>query len=239
MQSGFRAILPELPAGEVLRDVLLYRKPVCVVALLAFLRELTRPEGRMPPPLRASIVFDDPNLRWRSYGYIDYRRLLEHADEHDYHVAMAMIPLDAVRPHRGTVELFRRHSNRLSLVYHGNDHIKRELMVPPMSAAADALAAQAIRRVSRFEHQHGVRVDRVMMPPHGLCSEVMTAALGRVGFDALSAIHPLPWTERPPIDHLPTGMAPAQFVRGCAVIPASRWTARLPSSACARSSTSL
>ena len=47
------------------------------------------------PPLRAAIVFDDPNLRWRSYGYIDYRRLVEHADEHGYHAAMAMIPLDA------------------------------------------------------------------------------------------------------------------------------------------------
>ena len=30
--------------------------------------------GRLAaPPLRAAFVFDDPNLRWRSYGFIDYR----------------------------------------------------------------------------------------------------------------------------------------------------------------------
>ena len=48
-----------------------------------------------------------------------------------------------------------------------------------------------------------------MMPPHGLCSEPMARALGDVGFDALCAIHPLPWTEQPPADPPLAGWRPA------------------------------
>ena len=73
------------------------------------------------------MLFDDPNLRWRSYGFINYGELLEHADAHGYHVAMAMIPLDAGRPNRAAAALFRERRDRLSLVFHGNDHIKGEL----------------------------------------------------------------------------------------------------------------
>jgi hypothetical protein len=58
-----------------------------------------------------------------------------------------------------------------------------------------------------------------MMPPHGLCSEPMTRALGALGFDALCAIHPLPWTEEPPSDPVLAGWHPGGFVGGCAVIP--------------------
>ena len=41
-----------------------------------------------------------------------------------------MIPLDAGRPHRAAAALFRERPDRLSLVFHGNDHIKGELMAP-------------------------------------------------------------------------------------------------------------
>jgi hypothetical protein len=210
--------LPELGPDEGLYALLL-RRPIALVALIQFLRALTAPaEWRAAPP-RAAIVFDDPNLRWRSYGFIDYRRLVEHADEHGYHAAMAMIPLDAGRAHAPTVSLFARRRDRLSLVFHGNDHIKRELMAPRDRATGLAVAAQAQRRVLRFEQRSGLAVDRVMMPPHGLCSRQMASALAALGFDGLCAIHPLPWTEeRPP--HMPLlGWRPAEFVDGCAVLP--------------------
>jgi hypothetical protein len=81
------------------------------------------------------------------------------------------------------------------------------------------MAAQAVRRITRFERRTGLRVDRVMMPPHGLCSEPMSRALGAVGFDALCAIHPLPWTEDWRSGPLLAGWRPADFVGGCPVIP--------------------
>jgi hypothetical protein len=213
-----RAALPELGAGELLYG-LLSRRPLATVGLMHFLRELTAQDGWTPPPLRASIVFDDPNLRWRRYGFIDYRRLVDHADRHGYHAAMAMIPLDAAWTHAPTVALFRGRPDRLSLVFHGNDHLKGELMGPATRDAALALLAQALRRVERFERRNRLGVDRVMMPPHGLAARSVTQALAAFGFDALCAIHPLPWTETPPADPPLAGWRPGEFVDGCAIVP--------------------
>ena len=93
-----RSTLPELGSDDVLY-ALLSRHQLTAVALIQFLRGLCAAEDWTPTPLRAAFLFDDPNLRWRSYGFIDYARLAAHADEHGYHAAMAMIPLDAGRPH--------------------------------------------------------------------------------------------------------------------------------------------
>jgi hypothetical protein len=213
-----RCVLAELAPGQVL-TALLWEHSVVAVALVGFLRGLSGSAGWSTPPVRAAFLFDDPNLRWRSYGFIDYRRLVEHADEHGYHAAMAMIPLDAGRPHRPTVSLFARRRDRLSLVCHGNDHVRQELLRPRDPAGALAMAAQAMRRIERFEQRAGLPVDRVMTPPHGLCSENVTHALGAVGFDALCAIHPIPWTGDPPPSAVLAGWESADFVGGCAVIP--------------------
>lgn len=210
--------LPELGPAQALRD-LLGERPLAMIALVQLLRAATRANSFAEPALRATILFDDPNLRWRSYGYIHYRQLLDHADAHDYHAAMAMIPLDGWRQHRATVELFRRRPDRLSLVLHGNDHLALELMRPPDDAAALAIAAQALRRAARFESRYGLRMDRVMTPPHGMCSAASARALAALRFDALCAIHPLPWRERIPAGRPLAGWDAAEFAAGCAVIP--------------------
>jgi hypothetical protein len=213
-----RSSLPELSEEQSLRD-LFERRALTLVALIHFLRELTAIDAFRPPGLRATILFDDPNLRWRTYGFIDYRALLAHADAHGYHAAMAMIPLDGWLQHRPTVELFRRRADRLSLVLHGNNHLARELMASTDYADAVATAAQAMRRAERLEARYGLRMDRVMTPPHGMCSAAVARALGALGFDALCAIHPFPWTERAPADRPLAGWDPAEFACGCAVIP--------------------
>lgn len=213
-----RSSLPELRSDQALSD-LLDGRAVPLVALTQFLRALTTADSFRAPPLRAVFLFDDPNLRWRTYGFIDYGRLLEHADQQGYHASMAMIPLDGGRPHRATAAMFRERPDRLSLAVHGNNHLAEELLRPTDDAGALSLAAQALRRVARFESRAGLRVDRVMAPPHGLCSESAARALGSVGFDALCAAHPLPWTHRPPASRPLAGWEPAEFVGGCAVIP--------------------
>jgi hypothetical protein len=214
-----RAPLLELAPHAVLRDGLSGQGGLALIVLVQFLRELSQTTSFRPPPLRASIIFDDPNLRWRSYGFIDYEGLVRHADAHGYHAAMAMIPLDWWRPHRATAALFRRRSDRVSLVFHGNNHVKRELLRLGDDSRAMALSAQALRRISRFEARYDLRVDRIMTPPHGMCSASVARALGAVGFDALCSIHPLPWTESPPADRLLAGWDPAEFAGPCAVIP--------------------
>lgn len=213
-----RSSLPDLAPGAILRD-LLPERALALVALTQFLRTASEGVALSEPPLRAAFLFDDPNLRWRTYGYIDYRRLLEHAQTHGYHASMAMVPLDGRLQHRATVELFRRNRNRLSLVFHGNNHVGQELLRAENEVSALGLAAQAIRRVEAFEARYGLPVDRVMTPPHGMCSASVARGLGAVGFDAVCAIHPLPWTERPPAGRPLAGWGPAEFAEGCAVVP--------------------
>jgi hypothetical protein len=210
--------LPELGEDSIVY-ALLADRAIAVVALLQFLRARLGAARWLPAPLRAAIVFDDPNLRRRSYGFIDYAELAEHARKHGYHAAMAMIPIDAGRAHPRALELFAQRPGPLSLNIHGNDHNAAELLAPRADGDARAFAAQALRRVERFERRTGLSVDRVMMPPHGRCSQVMSQALGAVGFDALSAIHPLPWTNEWRRGPALTGMRPADFVGGCPVIP--------------------
>jgi hypothetical protein len=213
-----RCALPELGPDQALRD-LFTEHALTLIALVQFLRTVTDADSFSSPKLRAVILFDDPNLRWRTYGFIDYRQLLEHADAHGYHASMAMIPLDVWGQHRATVDLFRKHADRLSLVLHGNNHVARELMQPVDDADAIAIAAQAMRRAARFESRYGLGIDRVMTPPHGMCGANIARALGALGFDALCAIHPLPWTERTPAGRPLAGWDPAEFAEGCAVIP--------------------
>ncbi len=210
--------LPEMAAPRALRE-LLAERPLAMLALIEFLRSATAAHAYEPPPLRAAILFDDPNLRWRTYGFIDYRRLLAHAEAHGYHASIATIPLDGGRQHRATVELFRRHPERLSLAFHGNDHLSRELLRAEDPTRATAIVAQALRRIARLEARSGLRVDRVMTAPHGMCSAAVASVLPRLGFDALCAIHPLPWRESIPADRPLAGWGPAEFAAGCAVIP--------------------
>jgi hypothetical protein len=212
-----RSVLAELDADHVLWS-LLSRRAIAAVAVVHFLR-LATGQDTSRPVLRATFMFDDPNLRWRSYGFLQYQRLVDHADEHGYHAAMAMVPLDAGRPHSTTASLFAHRRDRLSVLYHGNDHVHQELWAVSDPEEALSVAAQARRRIAGFERRSGVRVDRVMTPPHGLCSREMAVALTSVGFEAICAEHPLPWTGELPADRLLAAWTPADFVDGSVVIP--------------------
>jgi hypothetical protein len=169
------------------------------------------------PPARAALLFDDPNLRRPRYGFIDLRALDAHAAAHGYHAALATIPLDARAAHPAAVAALR--AGRVSLVVHGNDHTRRELMRPATRADGLALGASALRRIAALEARTGLRVDRVMTAPHGLCALPTARALGDLGFDALCAIHPFPWSERPDPARPLAGWWPAEFQEGCAVVP--------------------
>jgi hypothetical protein len=211
--------LSDLRGDDTLRAWLHTERALGLVALVQLLRGL-RDDGWSTPPLRAAFVFDDPNLRHPTYGFLDFRTLLTHAERHDYHASMAMIPLDARwAKNREAVRLFAQHPQRLSLNVHGNNHVRRELLADLGRDEAIALGAQALRRVRAFERRTGLGVDRVMMPPHGMCSPSVVDGLARLPFDTLSTIHPCPWTERPPADQPLAGWAPADFVTGCAVLP--------------------
>lgn len=205
----------ELDEAEPLRDRLGRERSLALLPLLELLRELTAESAWHPPPLRATFLLDDPNLHWPSYGFLSLPRLGRHAAEHGYHLALAMVPLDARISDPRAVRLLRS-NGEISLSVHGNNHFGGELGRDGEEEEALALAAQALRRIAKFERRTGEPVSRVMVPPHEECSEAMAAALARTGFAAITMTRPFPWLSPPPRhwltsagDDALTGWAPA------------------------------
>jgi hypothetical protein len=185
----------ELAAGELLRERLLPGRCLALLALTHFVRGLTAARDWRPPPLRAAIILDDPNLHWPTYGHLRYQELLEHAARHRYHLAVAMIPLDAWLVHPGAARLFREGADRLSILVHGNDHDGGELGRVSTVPDGQRLAAHALRRIERFERRSGVPVSRVMVPPHERITDHALRGLVSCGFEAVSTARPFPWLE--------------------------------------------
>jgi hypothetical protein len=185
----------ELAAGELLRERLLPGRCLALLALMHFVRGLTAARDWRPPPLHAAIVLDDPNLHWPTYGHLRYQELLEHAARHRYHLAVAMIPLDAWLVHPVAARLFREGADRLSVLVHGNDHDGGELGRVGSAADGQRLAAHALRRIERFERRSGVCVSRVMVPPHERITDHAMRGLVACGFEGVSTARPFPWVE--------------------------------------------
>lgn len=207
------AVAPaELGEGEPLRNRLEALGPgrsLALLPLLEMLRKLTAETAWRPPPLRATFLLDDPNLHWPSYGFLSLPRLDRHAAAHGYHMALAMVPLDARVSHPGAVRLLRQ-GHGISLCVHGNDHFGAELGRVRGEDEALALAALAVRRMAAFERRTRLSVSPVMIPPHEECSEAMAGALARTGYAAITMTRPFPWLSPPPRHWLtaPVGEGP-------------------------------
>jgi hypothetical protein len=216
----------ELGAEEALRERLCLSRSAALLPLVHFLRQLTAPIGWQPPTPRASIVFDDPNLHWPSYGFVKLGELSEHARAHGYHASLATVPLDTWFAHPAAVRALKESAGAISLSVHGNDHNGGELGRQLTEADGLALAAQALRRIGAFERRTGIAVDRVMVPPHEECSEPTVQGLLRSGFEAITMTRPYPWLARPPrtwlarpegVDAL-VGWRPADFAGALPVL---------------------
>jgi hypothetical protein len=215
--------ISELAQGEVLRDKL---RDGCFMGLLplaAMARAVAAEDGWRSTPTAGCIVVDDPNLHRLSYGHLKLRDLVADAKRYGYHVALAQVPLDSWYADRRAAELVRRHPRQISLMVHGNDHVASEMGRIETGLAANHLAAQALRRISRFEARTRLHVQRVIAPPHGECSEEMADGLVRFGFEAMTVSRPMPWREHPPAERLDAGWTRATFVgRGLPIITRQR-----------------
>lgn len=188
----------ELGPDEALRERLRDGRSAALLPLVHFLRDLTLDLAWQPPPPRACFLFDDPNLHWRSYGFLELPALAAHAAEHGYHASLATIPLDARLAHPAAVRALAESGGAISLAVHDNDHDGAELGRVGTDAEAVALAAQALRRLDRFSRRTGLPVDRVMVPPHERCSEATVEGLRRCRFEAITMTRPFPWEAEPP-----------------------------------------
>lgn len=197
--------LPHLDGAERLKTHLRSGRFLALTAIVHLMRTVTGYADWVRPANRASMTIDDPNLRRGSYGFLGFGALDDHARRFGYHVDIATVPADAGFAHEPTAALFRR-SEHLSLVVHGNNHLQGELMEADARRAL-AIAAQSVRRIAAFETRNRLRVGRVMVPPHSVCSQTAMDALRRVGFEAMSY--------RGPRDHdALTGWLPADLHLG-------------------------
>lgn len=192
------ALPAELGPSEVLRARLVSGRCLALLALVQFLRDVTAERCWLHPPPSAAFILDDPNLHWPTYGHVRYDELARNAAEHGYHVAVAMSPIDGWFTHPGVARLFRESRNQLSVCVHGNDHDGPELGRPRSLSEGVRLASQALRRTAAFERRAGVRVDRVMVPPHESLSEATARALLTCGFEAVCSTRPYPWIRSSP-----------------------------------------
>jgi hypothetical protein len=211
---------PELDRGEALFTHFSGARFVRLLPLVLFVRALVEEPSWEPPPLQATFMFDDPNLHWTSYGFVDYSMMVAQAAAREYHVAFATIPLDSWFVHAPAGAFFKRHADRVSLLFHGNDHLLRELARSQSADSMQCLLRQAVARISRMEARTGLQVARVMAPPHGACSEVALAEMADLGFEAAcvsrgSLRHYNPSARWPRT----IGLAPCDVVAGLPVIP--------------------
>jgi hypothetical protein len=212
----------DLEPDEPLRDRLQPGRWLALLPLIQFLRTVGREAAWTPPPPRATFLFDDPNLHWTSYGFLRFAEVAAAAQEHNYHVAFATVPIDGWFAHPGAARTFRRNPERLSLLIHGNDHLARELARPAGTHQRQALLGQALRRIEAFERRSRVPVSRVMAAPHGVCSEEMARAMVEFDFEGVTISRPYPWLARPPAHWLAAppgsgpivGMRPGETVAG-------------------------
>jgi hypothetical protein len=161
-------------------------------------------------------------LHWRRYGYIDFKQIAAHAAKENYHVSFATIPLDSWFTHKQTAALFRTNSRYLSLVIHGNNHIRKELARNYTKLERLCLLNQAIRRIEHLERSAALTVCRVMVPPHGACSEEMLGELPACGFEAACISHGSLRAHNATKSWVRTlGYLPSERIQNCPVLP--RW----------------
>jgi hypothetical protein len=206
--------LADLRDGEALSEKLRAGCFMGLLPLIHFLGQMLGDDGWKLPSPRASFIVDDPNLHWRSYGFLDYPELVAHATRHGYHVGFATVPLDGWRADRRAASLLAQNASALSLLVHGNDHIAEELGRLRDDAEAQAAIAQALRRIAALERRSGVSVDRVITPPHGACSEAALRAMYRLGLEAIAVTPPYPWRQGLPASTPLAAWHPAELVAG-------------------------
>jgi len=175
---------PVLKDQEYLFQHLTGRDFLALLPLLSFVREIAKGRDWICEPSAACYVFDDPNMHRRSYGYLDFERLIQHANEHNYFAAVATIPLDSWWVSRRVASTVSRAHPRLSILIHGNNHTTHEMLVPNQKSDFQAVAAQAMRRMERLTKNHGVQFQRVMEAPHGALAAGMLPRLLELGYEA-------------------------------------------------------
>lgn len=194
-----------------------------LLPLIEWLRSLSRWAEWKKPPMRACFMFDDPNLHAGRYGFIQFPKLVAEGRRHGYHTSFATVPLDQYYIHEATARLFRENPGELSLLVHGVDHTRRELGAGASSPELMTRLRRGRAWIERLERRGGVRVARVMVPPHGAFAVTALRECAASGYEGACVSWGSVWSSnRSDARTLLLGAEPSTFVEGLPVIPRFR-----------------
>jgi hypothetical protein len=138
----------------------------------------------------ASIIIDDPHLK-ENYGFLNYRKLLEMMDKHNFCTTIAFIPWNYNRTDKRIAALFRERPDRFSLCVHGCDHTKGEFGKTDLNYLNNKVKL-ATARMIEHEKKTGIPFDRIMVFPQGIFSNAALEALKKNNYWAAVNTEPLP-----------------------------------------------
>ena len=150
-----------------------------VPAVMA-LRKVFGKECWQPEPPYATVVIDDPLLR-KDYGFLNYQRLLEMMDEHNFHTSIAFIPINFRRNSAAIIRTFKERPDRLSICFHGNDHTGSEFAATD-TRLLNSMLTTAEARMEAHRKRTGLPCDKVMVFPQGCFSEEAMSMLNAHNF---------------------------------------------------------
>jgi hypothetical protein len=149
----------------------------------------------------ANFTIDDPWLT-EPYGNLNYHRLFNAMEQHNFHTTIAFIPWNFDRSEPDVVELFRAHPERFSIAIHGNNHNHAEFgdyKDAPFDVQVKNIE-QSLARMERFRQLTGIPYDRVMVFPHTTGPEATIAELKKHGLLATANALAFPLDAKMPED---------------------------------------
>jgi hypothetical protein len=168
-----------------------------LVPVIMFFKHALRDHIWHNPRRYANFIIDDPLLR-KSYGFLNYARLLQEMDACEFTTTIAFIPWNYQRTSPSIARLINARSDRFSVCVHGCDHTVGEFA----STNVDQLHTQlglAIQRMEAHEQSTGVPFAKVMVFPQGKFS---TAAFGPLkSHNYLAAVNSSPMPDDLGRDH--------------------------------------
>jgi len=219
-------VLEELNNNNLLLDYFYKNGFFSLIPLIHFLREITSDNGYKMPSLKACFIIDDPNIRFLSYGYIKYIDLVSNAKIFNFHISLATIPLDLWWISKKSLKFFNNNKDYISLSIHGNNHLKEELLVNKYDGYEDKTIYQALKRICKFQKKYSYKIDKILVPPHGMASKKMLNSSAKLGLFAITVSRPYPWTDKYNEkqyeyfnDSSSLNFFPSDFVEGFSIIP--------------------
>ena len=161
-----------------------------LVLVLMFLRHALQDQIWHNPRRYANFIVDDPLLR-KSYGFLNYARLLEEMDTSEFATTIAFVPWNYKRTSLSIARLIKARSDRFSVCIHGCDHTASEFSCTDVTQLNTQLRI-ATQRMRAHEQSTELPYAKVMVFPQGKFSTVSFGPLKSHNYLAAINSSPVP-----------------------------------------------